>query len=291
MRKILNLTARYLADPAATAGLNARQSAKLARALERAQTRLGWPRDETIDYILAAAVLRLRHARPTLYINNIGSSGSHWLNRMLTQSTGLMGAGEIYVPVKFLNGAIGATASSHRAVFLQAVYLAHLMTGRTDDAENHVSNTAHLTDPAPYVRQDIASLKILLVRDPVDIVLSRTLRKPEYRAYLGRATADDAAYLEDNIAVVDRFYRAVRPEDYDLVCRYEDMLADPVPILASIARLMGIDIEPMRLRRIAETRRDPREGPTDAGRVALLDTFRETATRGLAEVRGKLDYA
>ena len=289
MKSVLDLTARYLVDPAATAGLNPRQTAKLTGALARAGRTLGWSQADTVDYILAAAVLRLRHGRPTLYINNIGSSGSHWLLGMLKGGIGLLGTGEIYVPARFLNRRIAPMAPPHRAVFLQAVYLAHLMTGGAGDVENHVCNTAHVADLAPYTKNDIAALRILLIRDPVDVVLSRTLRKPEYRGYLGKDTADDASYLNDNIAIVDRFYRAVRPEDYDLVCRYEDLLADPVPTLVAIGRLLDVAFDPAKLRRTAEAKRRA-AAPDAAAEAAPPDAFRETSARALADVRGKLGY-
>jgi hypothetical protein len=98
LRTLLDLTRKYLNDPAATAGLNQRQSAKLNLFLVRAQDALSWPRQDVIEYILSLAVLRLRHGKPTLYINNVGSSGSHWLNQMLKEGLGLLGTGEIYVP-------------------------------------------------------------------------------------------------------------------------------------------------------------------------------------------------
>ena len=268
MKNVLELTARYLADPAATAGLNPRQAEKLAKALAHAQRTLGWSARDTVDYILAAAVLRLRHGKPTLYINNIGSSGSHWLNRLLRQGVGLLGTGEIYVPPRFLERQVAPLAMPGRPVFLQAVYLAHMLSGEARDISSHVSNTAHLLDLGPYARNDIASLGILLIRDPVDIVLSRTLRKPEYRAWLGKAEAKDTEYLEDNIQVVSRFFAAVRPESYDLVCRYEDMVEDPVPVLERICGLLGagFDGKAARRRRPQQTqghsriRTSPRNG-------------------------------
>jgi hypothetical protein len=172
-----------------------------------------------------------------------------------------------------------------------------MLSGEARDISSHVSNTAHLLDLGPYVRNDIASLRILLVRDPVDIVLSRTLRKPEYRAWLGKATADDVDYLQDNIRVVGRFYEAVRPEGYDLTCRYEDMVADPFPVLERICGLLGTKVDAAALRVVADRgkRKDAPDQDLSEERRARyadrIDDFRQTAATALAGTRAQLGYA
>jgi hypothetical protein len=291
--QLLALAARYLEDPAATAGLNPRQSAKLARALAAAEGRLGWSRRDTIDYVLALATLRLRHGRPTLYVNNIGSSGSHWLLAMLRDGVGLLGTGEIYVPERFLRARIDPAGTPGKAVFLQSVYLAHLMTGTAADLESPLCNTAHLADIDAYARNDLPSRRVLLVRDPVEIALSRTLRKPGFRRYLGREGADDASYLRENAALVGRFFRDAEPGAYDLVLRYEDLLADPRPALAAAARLVGVAADPARLDRAARrARREEAPGPVpDTAPATAPGALREIAERELAAARRKLGYA
>jgi hypothetical protein len=297
VRYILGLTGRYLRDPAAAAALNARQTAKLERALTRATEVTNWSLGDTVDYILSVALIRVRFAKPTLYITNVGSSGSHWLNTMLRESLGLLGSGEIYVPAKFLKTEVHAAAPEIRAVFLQAVYAAHLLTGKLDDVTEHVVNTAHLPDLKPYVENDIGSLKILLVRDPADIAVSRTLRKPEYRAYLGKSSMSDEDYLVENITVVHNFYAAVEPKHFDLLCRYEELVNDPVPALKRIADLLGKKRESGRLREIANLNRSNQvhsDALLEAARKAVGDettqSMAEVARDRLAEVRRKFDY-
>ena len=158
------------------------------------------------------------------------------------------------------------------------------MAGTAADAEASLSNTAHLPDLAVYTRNDLPSRKVLLIRDPVEIVLSRTLRKPAFRRYLGRETTDDARYLRENIVQVGRFYRKVEPEGYDLVVRYEDLRADPVPVLAAIARRLDTPADPARLLRAAARRR------RDTGPEAAPEALREMARRALADVRRKFGY-
>ena len=60
LQALLDLTARYLADPVATARLDPRSLAKLDRAFGRTQATLGWSRPEAIDYILATAARRMQ---------------------------------------------------------------------------------------------------------------------------------------------------------------------------------------------------------------------------------------
>ena len=51
--------------------------------------------------LIDSAKLRSRYAGPTVYVQNIGSSGSHWFKTMLGNALGLLASGEIYVAPKF----------------------------------------------------------------------------------------------------------------------------------------------------------------------------------------------
>ena len=281
------LAARYLADPVATAGLGARSVAKLDGAFARMQGGLGWQRPEAIERVLALAAARLEQGGPTLYLNNAGSSGSHWLMDMLREGAGILGRGEIYVPHPFLYGRIEPLARPEKALFLQAVYLAHLLTGAPADRHASLANSAHLTDLAAYTRNDLGARRVLLVRDPVEIVLSRTLRKPAFRAYTGWAEADDASYLRENIRRVRRFYAGAGREDYDLQVRYEDLRRDPVPVLQAIAAIVGAAPDPARLAAVAAARRlvAPR-----AAAARPQPELRRIAERELADLRRRLGY-
>lgn len=282
------LAAAYLADPVATAGLDPRSAAKLDRAFARTEAGLGWPRPAAIERILALAAERLEEGGPTLYLNNTGSSGSHWLMAMLREGAGILGQGEIYVPLPFLYGRIEPLVRPEKALFLQAVYLARLLTGTPGDRRASLANTAHLPDLAAYTRNDLRARRVLLVRDPVEIVLSRTLRKPQFRAASGWTEADDVRYLRENIRRVRRFLAAAGREDYDLRVRYEDLHRDPVPVLQAIAGLVGATPDPARPAGVAQARRLSAARATAAARPH--PELRRVAERELAELRRRLGY-
>jgi hypothetical protein len=215
---------------------------------------------------------------------------------MLKSGAGLMGTGEMYVPLEFLTGTVAACATEHRPVFLQSVYLAHLMTGAATDVEDHISNTAHVADLSPYAQNDIHCLKILLIRNPADVAISRTLRKTEYRSYLRRTEVSDQAYLRENIRKVDLFYRTVSRDNYDLVCRYEDLVADPVPILEAVGALLGLPLDREMLRKIAgetKAKETPDQDLSEERRLQyapVIDAFRREAADALREVSETLGY-
>ncbi len=134
-----------------------------------------------------------------------------------------------------------------KAIFLQSVYLAHLMTGTAADVESYLSNTAHLTDLAVYTATTCFR-KVLLIRDPVEIVLSRTCGSLSSGAISVRG--DRRRELSAGEHRACGRHREVEPENYDLVVRYEDLLVDPVRVLEEIAGLI-VRRRPERLRRVA----------------------------------------
>jgi hypothetical protein len=282
------LAARYLADPVATARLDARSAAKLDRAFARVEAGFGWPRAAAIERILALAARRLEDGGPTLYLNNVGSSGSHWLMGMLREGAGILGQGEIYLPLPFLYARIDPLAPAEKGLFLQAVYLAHLITGAPADARAPLANSAHLTDLAAYTRNDPGARRVLLLRDPVEVVLSRTLRKPAYRRLLGREGMSDLRYLRENLRLVRRFHARAERVRYDLVVRYEDLRRDPLPGLAAIAGLAGLAADPGGLAAAAGAAR------LSAARAAAASRpnpeLRRVAERELAGLRRRLGY-
>ena len=282
------LARAYLADPVATARLDARSAAKLDRAFARIERDLGLPRAAAIERVLGLAAARVEARLPTLYLNNPGGSGSHWVMGMLGAGTGLLGEGEIYVPRPFLRGRIEPLALPERALFLQAAGLAHLLSGTGADGAAPLANSAHLPDLAAHARCEIAPRRVLLVRDPVEVVLSRTLRKPGFRRLLGREDASDARYLSENIRHVRRFHDRAARQGHDLVVRYEDLRRDPVPGLAAIAGLLGLAADPARLAAAAAEARLSRR--REAAAALPHPELRRTAEQALAPLRRRLGY-
>lgn len=233
---------QYLTDPSvAWGGADSAQSTKLSLRLGKIETQLGMARSEVIEEIVGVARLRQRLAAPTIYIPSAGSSGSHWLQAMIAELVSVLPAGEVYLP-KSLRSLLSSAPARSAQICLQAIYLAHAYRDFPDMVTAHAVNTVHVARIGEYAALDIPSIRILLIRNPVDIVISRTLRKQQYREYLGYQDRTDAEYLEKNIEYVLEFFSRIQPDEFDMVCRYEDLCARPESVLPSLARMLKCDV-------------------------------------------------
>ena len=282
------LAARYLVDPVATAGLDPRSTGKLDRAFARIEAGLGWSRPAAIERILALAAERLEQAGPTLYLNNAGSSGSHWVMDMLREGAGVLGQGEIYVPHR-LPLREDRTARFPGEGTLPAGGLPCPPPDR------------YVGRPAQPARQHRAPVRPRRLRPQRCRAAPGAARarpggdravahpaQTKYRAYLGRAETDDASYLRENIRHVRRFYAAAAREDYDLEVRYEHLRRDPVPVLQAIAALVGGAPDPARLAAVAQSRRI--SAAREAAAAQPHPELRRVAERELARLRQRLGY-
>jgi hypothetical protein len=92
---------------------------------------------------------------------------------------------------------------------------------------------------------------VLLVRDPLEIVLSRTFRKPKWRKR-SAPTDTDAEYVNKNIRFVKKFFDSVAQHTPVCVIRYEDVKKDPVEMLSRILQLVDLDVPEQLLRSTIE---------------------------------------
>jgi hypothetical protein len=232
----------YLSDPIKSFGLNHRQAAKLESGLVKTETLLRTNRRSAIEFLMSAGRLRARYAEPTVYIQNIGSSGSHWLKTMLGRALHIFPGGEIYFPRAFLDRIRGMEKFIAREA-LQTIYLAHVFDDRPNIVTASLTNTAHIARIEKYARYDAPALKLLLIRDPVEIVLSRTFRKDEFRNYLGCSGFSDEEYLSINMRRVVEFFKQVMLENHHYICRYEDIVRSPFDVLKELSGVLQIAYE------------------------------------------------
>lgn len=247
----LALTRTFLLNPAEYWGEDSpRHVHKLTRALRRS---LG-PEERTaelVEEILALARLRTAHAPPPIYLPNAGSSGSHWLEAMLSRAAGVHACGEIYLPKQVVERLKGMSPAE-AGFFLNAVYVAHTGLVGPNLVSGHCVNSAHVTNVGVIARLTPGSKKVLLLRDPVDVVMSRTLRKAAHRADVA-PDMDDSAYLDHNCDLVERFHKALGAEQFDAVARYEDFVSRPVDALTALTAALGLDATPESIQFAAES--------------------------------------
>lgn len=188
--------------------------------------------------IIALAELRLKFKTPHLYIVNAGSSGSHWLEAMLGFLPGFHNGGEIYLPAE-IKKSLKAMGEREAHLFLDALYLVHCGEIFPDMLSAALSNSAHLANHQQLSSYSRYKKTVLLLRDPVDIVMSRTFRKDEYKndVALGMADID---YLEKNCAYFENFYKNIDFDSFDVVVRYEELKCSPLSTLRSLISAVGL---------------------------------------------------
>lgn len=292
------LTRRYLMQPEPFwEGHHDRQMRKL-RGMLRSATPAGERPGDVVEEILAIARLRTHHALAPLYLPNIGSSGSHWLEAMLARATDMHACGEVYFPKGLLDS---LPAGADVEFFVHAVLTLHTGHSGPELVQGRFVNSAHVGDISRIAGRTPGALKVLLVRHPVDIVMSRTLRKPEYRQDVAPGL-DDPAYLERNCAAVERFYCAAEKESFDTTLRYEDLLARPIEALAALIEQLGMSTTPETLAHaVASTSPEAIKGAAERGerkatnlflgeRTQIDPTLRRLAHTRLASCCERLGY-
>lgn len=271
------------------------QANKLAGCVERRATALAIPPRQVIDLIIESSKRRADAAHPTLFLINCGSSGSHWIEAMLSALPEAHACGEVYLP-STLADELKSMPSKERASFLDALHQIHVEDpAATIGNADVLINSAHSWGPFDLMagKKEPA----LLIRDPIEVVFSRTFRKPKLRRHM-MPSASDLQYLDANIAMVDKFYRSALRRNPATVIRYEDALADPARTLTLLASLFDLHPPPERLDEIgtlfsagsqqASSRR--LSNVYMGARQDVPETMHELATQRLDAIRSKLGY-
>lgn len=252
-----------------------------------------------IQDIVDLARIRARFKPMHLYIVNMGSSGSHWIESMLGLLPGFYNGGEIYLP-KAMRAHLEAVSAFDAAISLDAIYLAHVGGIREDFLTAKLSNSAHLAKHEVISSYSTMKRVVLLLRNPVDVAMSRTFRKDEYRQDVAPNSKDEE-YLEMNCAFVERFIQSVDMKGFDLVVKYEDFESLPAKNLSSLAELVGIKCEKETLRRAVQAAsKDSVAKAVQKGERAINNVYlgekkdaewaRDYATKRLASVCSMLNY-
>jgi hypothetical protein len=245
--------------------------------------------------IVEAAERRVPGQPPTLFLVNSGSSGSHWIEAMLSALPGVHACGEVYVPPA-IHQRLSDADGHDRAGFLDALHLLHVEDPAARvQATDVLVNSAHSWGPHDLMGD--SALGVFLLRDPLDVALSRTFRKPRLRRHL-QPTASDAVYLEQNIVYVEKFFRTALRRKTAIRIRYEDALAQPAVLLGTLAQLLGLDTTSATLEQIGQ--RYAADQQRNTGQ-ALSNLYRgrhpqvpgpclDRAHERLAQLRSELGY-
>lgn len=191
-----------------------------------------------IENIINLGHLREKFSPKHLYLVNAGSSGSHWIEAMLGLLPNFYNSGEVYIPSKIINYLTGLT-SKQANVMLDIIYLVHTGGIYKDSLTASLSNSAHLADHEKISCFSSNKVTVLLLRNPVDVAISRTFRKNEYKEEVA-PTLSDKEYLEKNCVYIENFYKGLNMKSFDAVIRYEDFIENTFDSLQSLAGLIEI---------------------------------------------------
>jgi len=223
--------------PAAWPENRQNQVAKLDAFLATAAEKSGVNRDAVIDQVIEVAAQRMASRPLTVFLISCGSSGSHWLEAMLAAFPDYVACGEVYLPRNLTKSTYAWDAAS-RSAFMDCVHLAHVPREKGSLVDSKLINSAHLSGWIMSKLMQPPKARVLLLRNPVDIVISRTFRKDDYRKFTLPGGTDDE-YLNRNIDFVNAFYRKAAESDADHVVKYEDLRASGVDTLDALLRSLG----------------------------------------------------
>lgn len=176
-----------------------------------------------------------------VFLHNAGGSGSHWLQGMLLKREIAQACGEVkfVAPIRHI---ISQLHSVDRLIALNIIHLLHLPEINLNSLYKPLVNSSHMAGWRASDLYDGNKLNILLLRDPVDIVLSRTFRKQSYKSYIAPDESDDEYFLR-NVDFVKKFYQAARSRHYDFIVKYEDIVADEEMLVQQLSILLDSSIE------------------------------------------------
>ncbi|MGY1425757.1 sulfotransferase domain-containing protein [Lysobacter sp. A289] len=232
---------------------------------------------------------------PTLFLVNCGSSGSHWVEAMLSALPGIHACGEVYVPPA-IGGELADAEQDDRAFFLDALHQLHMEVPTEVADQDILINSAHSWNPHDLMGS--SALAVVLVRDPLDVVASRTFRKPKLRRHV-TPMASDEQYLEQNISMVEKFYRSALRRKPEHLVRYEDIREGPAEVLGRMATWLGRPAATSTLQGIAERySADAQQGSGQrlsnvyqGSKAGLPQPLIDIAANRLHRLRSDLGYA
>lgn len=195
----------------------------------------GLDNSEYVSYLTGLAKLRSIYNSKHFYLINTGSAGSHWVEAMLGLLPGFYNGGEIYFPAK-IKKHLGSIDSRSANIFLDAIYLLHSGSVFNDSLGAVLSNSAHLAKHQQLSEYSANKNTVLLLRNPVDVVISRTFRKDEYKKDIA-PSLDDKEYLERNCVYVENFFANIDESSFDAIVKYEDFVDSPLSNLKKTGRI------------------------------------------------------
>ncbi|CAM3611517.1 hypothetical protein [Halomonas lysinitropha] len=227
---------------------NPRQMEKLRKRVDKAIEKLGLTPGELVDEVIFLSELRLKAKAKTIFLSNIGSSGSHLFQACIARAWPSIPLGEIYLPKKLIQD-VEPLSKDEKNLVCEAYLLLHDYTySERYNTTAFLINTLHHPKLSNFRRWSANYRSALILRNPVDIVVSRTFRKNDYKSYLGKDGCSDKEYLAVNVEKVDSFLRSASDFNYNVTIKFEDLVKIKDGVIDSLQELTGSPIPKEALR-------------------------------------------
>lgn len=216
----------YIRNPELYWRGNTRQVSKTLRRFNYISKHYGFDEKSIVSIVISLAEQRINNNTLTIYFPSFGSSGSHLVQDIVANFTPIIPLGELYIAPELIE-LMQELDEYSKKLFLEAYSLLHCADSSNLYKNVPIVNTVHKPSLQYFSAFSSAYRSCLIIRDPVDIVISRTFRKDEYRSYLNKDTVSDLDYLKDNITKTKSFFKSAINFNHEFILRYEDIISQP----------------------------------------------------------------
>ncbi|WP_251976409.1 hypothetical protein [Salinicola avicenniae] len=217
---------------------NSRQEKKSINRLKAIKDRYGWENEALLSILSKIAEERIKCARKTVFLSSFGASGSHLIQHIISLTSPSIALGEVYIAPE-TERALGKLSPKQKNKFMEMYHLINSTSPENIFSKAIIINTAHKAKLQTFSDCTENFSSAFIVRNPVDLVMSRTFRKDEYREYLGKKDISDRDYLQENIKKTTKFYNAAFSYEYDEYLIFEDLFSNPHSLSDAIFNLLG----------------------------------------------------
>jgi len=227
--QVIKIIQSFIENPEQYWESNKRQITKFITRRDSLLKHNNWDVEDFVVNAQAVAIERIDNNIPSIYLPSFGSSGSHLLQQILNLSFEIMPLGEVYVPPK-LTRIIRELSITEKNLFIELYNIIHCQDPNRFFKLIPIVNTAHTPILTPFGEFSKEYRSLLILRNPINIVLSRTFRKNEYKEYLGLQDLQEEQYLLENIIKTTKFYKQAYEYNYQTSIRYESVVSSKLMI-------------------------------------------------------------
>lgn len=231
---------------------NTRQAEKLRKRVHKAKNTLTLTGQELVEDVFQIAESRLNAGSRTVFLSNIGSSGSHLFQACIANAWETIPLGEVYLPPSLIEVTDGISGDDLH-LLAECYLLLHDVEFKNRYKQDAIIiNTLHHPSLSRFGVWSKNFSSALIVRNPVEIVLSRSFRKNEYRSYLGGDQVSDWEYLKLNANKVAKFFHSAKKYNHDAVLKFEDLCSVESDVLRGLKALVDDSISDSDLKAIID---------------------------------------